>query len=65
MGIFLLIRQALELKPMDKSCLVARSRCHLLLGDNNAALIDADASLADDHEYHKVCAVHAHAVPPL
>ena len=38
----------------DKNCLVARSRCHLALGDTRKALTDAEASLSDDKTFHKV-----------
>lgn len=44
---------ALEIEPSDKNCLVARSKCHLQLGNADEALRDAEASLEDDKEYHK------------
>lgn len=44
---------ALELMSNDKTCLVARSRCYLALGDTRKALIDAESSLADDKTFHK------------
>lgn len=47
--------QALELKPTDKFCLVARSKCYLQLGDNAAALRDSEAALEEDKEFNKVC----------
>jgi len=37
--------QALELNPNDKNALIARSKCHLLLGDPQKALDDAEAAL--------------------
>ena len=46
--------QALEIEPTDKNCLVARSKCYLQLGDSQAALKDAEASLSDDDKYIKV-----------
>ena len=46
--------QALEFQPEDKLCLVARSRCHLRLGDATEALKDAEESLKEDQKYHKV-----------
>lgn len=49
------ILQALELREGDRACLVARSKCHLQLGDNTLALNDAESSLSEDLEYHKVC----------
>ena len=36
--------QALELQPTHKAALVARSQCHLKLGDAESALKDAEAS---------------------
>jgi len=44
---------ALELQPDDKTCLVARSKCYLKLGDPQAALQDAEASLVEDKKYNK------------
>ncbi|XP_033733348.1 tetratricopeptide repeat protein 25-like [Pecten maximus] len=44
---------ALELQPNEKNTLVARSKCHLQLGDTSNALIDAEASLTDDKTFHK------------
>lgn len=45
--------QALEIQPGYKACLVQRSKCHLHLGDTDAALRDAEESLAEDPEYIK------------
>eukprot|EP00126_Sphaerothecum_destruens_P004683 Sdes_comp18327_c0_seq1m8051 len=45
--------KALEIRPTDKNCLVARSKCHLQIGDNDAALADAETSLKDTPEYTK------------
>ncbi|XP_023245749.1 V-type proton ATPase catalytic subunit A-like [Copidosoma floridanum] len=39
------INKALELSPRDKKALIARSRCHLLLGEPQKALEDAEAAL--------------------
>ncbi|KAL7294537.1 hypothetical protein TKK_0012065 [Trichogramma kaykai] len=36
---------ALELSPKDKNALIARSRCHLLLGEPQKALADAELAL--------------------
>lgn len=47
--------QALELQPTDKNALVARSKCYLQLGDAQAALRDAEAALAADKDFNKVC----------
>ncbi|XP_046573347.1 LOW QUALITY PROTEIN: outer dynein arm-docking complex subunit 4-like [Haliotis rubra] len=44
---------ALELQTGDKTCLVARSKCHLQLGDTKNALADAEASLQEDKTFHK------------
>ncbi|XP_072743692.1 outer dynein arm-docking complex subunit 4-like isoform X2 [Anoplolepis gracilipes] len=40
-----LYNQALDLNPNDKNALIARSKCHLLLGDPQKALDDAEAAL--------------------
>jgi tetratricopeptide (TPR) repeat protein len=39
------VPQALELSPNDKNALIARSRCHLLLGEPQKALEDANKAL--------------------
>ncbi|EFN83352.1 Tetratricopeptide repeat protein 25 [Harpegnathos saltator] len=36
---------ALDLNPNDKNALIARSKCHLLLGEPQKALDDAEAAL--------------------
>lgn len=40
-----LYSQALELEPNDKSALIARSSCYLLLGEPRKALDDAETAL--------------------
>jgi tetratricopeptide (TPR) repeat protein len=45
--------KALDLKPADKHCLVARSRCFIQIGCPQEALKDANASLKDDPVYYK------------
>lgn len=37
----------------DKACLVARSKCHLKLGNTTQALQDTEDSLKENKEYHK------------
>ncbi|KAK3800715.1 hypothetical protein RRG08_003121 [Elysia crispata] len=44
---------ALTLRADDRISLVCRSKCYLMLGDTNKALQDAEASLAEDKNYHK------------
>ncbi|XP_028675435.2 outer dynein arm-docking complex subunit 4 [Erpetoichthys calabaricus] len=44
---------ALALKPDDRICLVARSKCYLKMGDPESALKDAESSLKDDKEFFK------------
>ncbi|XP_051995993.1 outer dynein arm-docking complex subunit 4-like isoform X2 [Xyrauchen texanus] len=44
---------ALSLQPGDKTCLVARSRCYVKLGDAESALKDAEASLKDGKDFFK------------
>ena len=46
--------QALDLRPGDKNCLVARSQCYLELGNADAALADAEATLSDDKNFIQV-----------
>jgi len=46
--------EALILRPEDKACLVARSRCYLKMGDTDNALRDAQTSLKEDKEFFKV-----------
>ena len=46
--------QALEFQSDDKSCLVARSKCYLQLGEASPALQDAEASLKEDKKFHRV-----------
>ncbi|KAJ3067385.1 Tetratricopeptide repeat protein 25 [Podochytrium sp. JEL0797] len=45
--------KALAMKLDDKNCLVARSKCHLQLGDMHAALEDANLSLKGDLTFFK------------
>lgn len=45
--------KALLLRPNDKTCLVFRSKCYLLMGDSDSALADANASLKDDKTFFK------------
>lgn len=39
----------MKLRPQHKGALVARSQCHLKLGDAASALKDAEASFAQDN----------------
>lgn len=41
------------MKPGDKTCLVTRSKCYLMLGNSQAALADAEAALDQDEEGKK------------
>lgn len=45
--------QALELNPEDKTALVARSKCYLLLGEPKLALDDAETALVKNKNYVK------------
>ncbi|XP_059896165.1 outer dynein arm-docking complex subunit 4 [Gadus macrocephalus] len=51
--ILLFFVEALILKPEDKNCFVARSRCYLKMGDTDNALSDAETSLKEDKEFFK------------
>lgn len=44
---------ALTLRADDRISLVCRSKCYLMLGDTTKALQDAEASLAEDKNYHR------------
>ncbi|XP_074652975.1 outer dynein arm-docking complex subunit 4-like [Tubulanus polymorphus] len=45
---------ALEFKPLDRECLVARSKCWLQIGEVEKALSDAEESLCGENKtYHK------------
>lgn len=39
--------------PGDKTCLVTRSKCYLMLGNSQAALTDAEAALDQDEDGKK------------
>merc|ERR1712164_182888 len=45
--------KAIILNPKDKKGLVARSRCHLIKGNVDAALKDAESSLIEDKLYFR------------
>ncbi|KAF5269284.1 hypothetical protein FQR65_LT02585 [Abscondita terminalis] len=49
----LFLNKALELNPTDKNCLVARSKCYLLLGQPENGLKDAESALAVDKNFMK------------
>ncbi|XP_073539650.1 outer dynein arm-docking complex subunit 4 isoform X2 [Phyllobates terribilis] len=44
---------ALDLQTTEKHCLVARSKCFLKLGDPEAALRDAEASLQEEKDFFR------------
>ncbi|XP_035704719.1 tetratricopeptide repeat protein 25 isoform X2 [Folsomia candida] len=45
------LNKALELQPTHKGALVARSQCHIKLGDANSALKDAETSLGKNETF--------------
>ncbi|KAK7507840.1 hypothetical protein BaRGS_00000805 [Batillaria attramentaria] len=45
--------KALEMKPGDKTCLVTRSKCYLMLGNSESALTDSEAALDQDEDGKK------------
>ncbi|XP_049772295.1 outer dynein arm-docking complex subunit 4-like [Schistocerca cancellata] len=47
------VHKALELNPRDKNALVCRSKCHLLMGEPQLALHDAEAALRIDKNFVK------------
>ncbi|CAH0558269.1 unnamed protein product [Brassicogethes aeneus] len=48
---FNFISKALELNPFDKNALVARSKCLILMGRPEEALIDAETALKEDPKF--------------
>ncbi|KAH9524770.1 Tetratricopeptide repeat protein 25 [Bulinus truncatus] len=42
--------KALDMKPEDKTCLVIRSKCYLMLGNAEKALTDAEAALGQEDD---------------
>ena len=42
------------MEPKNVTALVARSKCYLQIGDAQAALEDAESSLSENLEYHRV-----------
>ncbi|XP_061707605.1 uncharacterized protein LOC133518056 isoform X2 [Cydia pomonella] len=50
---FNFVNKAIELAPEEKAAYVARSKCHLLLGEPRAALADAERALALDPKHGK------------
>ncbi|KAJ3313643.1 Tetratricopeptide repeat protein 25 [Boothiomyces sp. JEL0838] len=45
--------KAIEIRPTDKHCLVARARCYIQIGCPQEALKDANTSLKEDQTYYK------------
>ncbi|XP_069763202.1 outer dynein arm-docking complex subunit 4 isoform X5 [Narcine bancroftii] len=45
--------RAIQREPRNKSCLVARSRCYLSMGNTTAALNDAEASQVGNKDFDK------------
>ncbi|KAI8854351.1 hypothetical protein BC829DRAFT_223041 [Chytridium lagenaria] len=54
--------RALEIRPTDKHCLVARSQCYIQIGAADAALADADAALKEFPDYFKAILQKAEAL---
>lgn len=38
------------MKPNDKTCLVTRSKCYLMLGNSTKALADSESALENDED---------------
>jgi len=45
--------KALEMKPDDETCLVVRAKCHLMLGNSEKALDDANRAIEQEEEGRK------------
>ncbi|KAJ3109387.1 Tetratricopeptide repeat protein 25 [Phlyctochytrium planicorne] len=54
--------RALEIRPTDKHCLVARSQCYIQIGAADLALQDADAALKEFPDYFKAILQKAEAL---
>ena len=52
--LFILSFEALEMRPTDRKCLIARAQCYQYLGEADKALADANETLKDDNKYIKV-----------
>lgn len=46
--------EALEMRPTDRKCLIARAQCYQQIGEAKKALADANETLKDDNKYVKV-----------
>ncbi|KAJ3207300.1 Tetratricopeptide repeat protein 25 [Dinochytrium kinnereticum] len=54
--------RALDIRPTDKHCLVARSQCYIQIGAADQALCDADAALKEFPDYFKAILQKAEAL---
>jgi len=52
--LFSLCFKALDMRPTDRKCLIARAQCYHRLGEADKALADANETLRDDNKYVKV-----------
>lgn len=55
----------MELQPTHKGALVARSQCHIRLGDANSALKDAETSFGKNESFPKGLYEYAQALYQL
>jgi len=53
-SIVILFVEALEMRPTDRKCLIARAECYHRIGEADKALADANETLKDDNRYVKV-----------
>jgi len=53
-SIVILFVEALEMRPTDRKCLIARAECYHRIGEADKALADANETMKDDNRYVKV-----------
>jgi len=54
--------EALDIRPTDRKCLIARAQCYQHLGEADKALADANETLKEDNKYIKVAETFASRV---
>jgi len=52
--LFVVSFEAIDIRPSDRKCLIARAQCYQHLGEADKALADANETLREDNKYIKV-----------